>query len=100
MIGLPKNLGGTQKHSFAYVVIPSGCSSRLHYHPSDEETYYVLKGKGRMTINGKEHKVTPGDAILIHPPEKHQIFSDGADGPLEFIVVSAPAWQPSGTVFL
>jgi mannose-6-phosphate isomerase-like protein (cupin superfamily) len=99
MIGRPESLGGSVKHSFSYVVIPPKCSSRLHYHPEDEETYYILKGKARMVIDGKEYAVGPGDAIFIKPPEKHQIFTDGNQD-LEFVVVSAPAWQPSNSVFL
>ncbi len=99
MIGSPEHLGGATKHSFGYVVIPPNGSSRLHYHPSAEETYYILKGKGRMMIDGVEFHVAPGDAVLISPLEKHQIFTTGGHD-LEFIVASAPAWEPSGSVYL
>lgn len=99
MIGHPQNLGGSTGHSFGYVVIPPNSSSRLHYHPNAEETYYIMKGKGRMTIDNAEYNVQPGDAILISPPEKHQIFCVGKDD-LEFIVVCAPAWEASNSVYL
>jgi mannose-6-phosphate isomerase-like protein (cupin superfamily) len=99
MIGRPEHLGGATKHSFGYTVIPRNCSSRPHYHPYAEETYYILKGKGRMIIDGVEHSVRPGDAIFISPPEKHQIFADGLED-LEFIVVCAPAWELSNSIFL
>ncbi len=99
MIGRPMQLGGSTKQSLGYVVIPPNCSSRPHYHPNAEETYYILKGKGRIIINGAEHNVLSGDAILISPPEKHQIFCAGNDN-LEFIVVCAPPWEPSNSVYL
>jgi mannose-6-phosphate isomerase-like protein (cupin superfamily) len=99
MIGRPEHLGGATKHSFGYAVIPLNCSSRPHYHPYAEETYYILKGKGRMIIDEVQYNVGPGDAILISPPEKHQIFAD-SDEDLEFIVVCAPAWEPRNSVFL
>ena len=99
LIGFPERSGGSVKHSFAYDVIPPGCSSKLHYHPQDEETYYILKGSGNIVIDGKEHTVKPGDTIFIQPPEQHQIFSTG-ETDLEFIVVCAPAWQPTNSVFL
>ena len=99
MIGRGKELGGATKHSFAYVVIPPNCSSQLHYHPEDEETYYILKGEARLIINDKEHHVCPGDAIFINPPERHQIFTEGTED-LEFMVVCAPAWQLTNSVFL
>jgi mannose-6-phosphate isomerase-like protein (cupin superfamily) len=99
MVGKPARLGGATKHSFGYAVIPPNCSSRLHYHPQAEETYYMLKGEGRLVIDGVEHNVRPGDAILISPPEKHQIFNEGGED-LEFVVVCAPAWEPDNSVFL
>ena len=99
MIGLPAQLGGTSKHSFGYVVIPPEGSSRLHYHPLAEETYYIMKGKGRMIIDNAEYNVKPGDAILISPPEKHQIFCVGKED-LEFIVVTAPPWEESNSIYL
>lgn len=99
LIGRPEHLGGATKHSLGYAVIPPNCSSRPHYHPYAEETYYILKGEGRMVIEGVEHNVRPGDAILISPREKHQIFTDGDDD-LEFIVVCAPAWEPSNSIFV
>jgi len=99
MIGRPEHLGGATKHSFGHVVIPPKCSSRLHYHPVAEETYYILKGKARMRVGDEMYLLVPGDAVLIRPPERHQIFTEG-DENLEFIVVCAPAWEPTNSVFL
>ncbi|MBQ2959865.1 MAG: cupin domain-containing protein [Oscillospiraceae bacterium] len=99
MLGAPKHIGGANYHSFSHVVIPAGCSSRLHYHPIAEETYYILSGEGRMLVDDKELKLLPGDALLIHTLEKHQIFND-TDADLEFIAVCAPAWTPDNSVYL
>ncbi len=99
MIGHPKEIGGTIKHSFVHVVIPSQKSSAAHYHKISEETYYILKGKARMIIDKSEFTLSPGQACLIMPLEVHQIFND-AKGDLEFIAVSAPAWTPDDSVFI
>jgi mannose-1-phosphate guanylyltransferase/mannose-6-phosphate isomerase len=99
MIGAPEELGGTEKHSFVVVEVPPGASSSRHYHHLSEETYYVLKGMAKIVIDGEEFQLTPGDAVLIQPPEKHQIFNIGG-GILEFITVSAPPWVPEDSVFL
>lgn len=99
MIGRPDALGGSKAHSFGHVVIPPGCSSRPHYHPIAEETYYILAGRARIAVAGEEHFPTPGDAVLIMPTERHQIFSVG-DVNMEFIVVCAPAWEPTNSVYL
>lgn len=99
MIGRTQHLGGATKHSFGHVIIPPKCSSRLHYHLEAEETYYILKGKGKTLIEGKEYFVGPGDTILISPPEKHQIFTEGSEN-LEFLVICAPAWEQTNSVFV
>lgn len=99
MIGAPKELGGTKKHSFVLVTIPPGKSSARHYHAVSEETYYVLQGKARMVIDDKEFQLKPGCACLIEPPERHQICNIG-DNDLEFITVSAPPWTPDDSTFV
>ena len=99
MLGAPEHIGAAKYHSFSHVVIPSGCSSRPHYHPVAEETYYILSGEGRMLVDDRELKLLPGDALLIHTLEKHQIFND-SDTDLEFIAVCAPPWTPDNSVYL
>ncbi len=99
MIGCEKNQGGALKHSVAHVVIPSGCSSLLHYHPEAEETYCILKGEGEIVVDGRKYSVKSGDTVFISPLEKHQIFAHGTCD-LEFIAVCAPAWTPECSVFL
>ena len=99
MLGAPDAIGGAKHHSFSHVVIPPHCASRPHYHPVAEETYYILAGEGRMVVDGKQLQLVPGDALLILPPEVHQIFND-SDADLEFIAVCAPAWEPSNSVYL
>lgn len=99
LIGRPERLGGAIRHSFGYGVIPPGRYSRPHYHPKSEETYAILKGRARISIDGKNHALSPGDVVFIQPMERHQIFSKGKED-LEFIVVCAPAWEPKNSVFL
>jgi len=99
LVGKPEELGGAVRHSVGYVVISPKRFSLLHYHPEAEETYYVMKGKGKMLVNGKEYFVNEGDVIFIHPNEQHQIFTDGKEN-LEFIVICAPAWEPNNSIFL
>jgi mannose-6-phosphate isomerase-like protein (cupin superfamily) len=99
MIGRQETLGGATKHSFGHVVIPPKCCSRPHYHPEAEETYAMLKGKAKMVIDDKEFILSPGDTVLVRPPEHHQIFNIG-NRDLEFLCVCAPAWEPTNSVYL
>jgi mannose-6-phosphate isomerase-like protein (cupin superfamily) len=89
----------TERHSLAYVTIPSGKSSLLHYHPHAEESYYILKGKGRILLEDEDTIVLPGQAILIPSPKSHKIINIG-ESDLVFLAFCVPAWEPNNTEFL
>lgn len=99
LIGKSLSSGNANKHSFSHAVIPAFCSSRPHYHLEAEETFYFLKGKGRIIVDERKFDVDPGDAVLIIPQERHQILNNSENN-LEFIVVCAPGWDQKDSVFL
>jgi mannose-6-phosphate isomerase-like protein (cupin superfamily) len=54
--------------------------SAIGYHlQKEDEIYYVLEGKGEMTMNGKTFPVSAGDAILTRPGSSHGIRTLGDD---------------------
>jgi mannose-6-phosphate isomerase-like protein (cupin superfamily) len=91
--------GSGGRHSMAHVVVPPGKSSRRHYHPEAEESYYVMQGRGLIQIDNEESILSPGDAVLIPAQSAHKVFNRG-DEDLVLIVVCVPAWEPSNTVWL
>jgi mannose-6-phosphate isomerase-like protein (cupin superfamily) len=54
--------------------------SGIGYHEQKEdEIYYVLSGRGMMTIDGKSFEVEPGTAVLTRPGSSHGLKQIGAD---------------------
>jgi mannose-6-phosphate isomerase-like protein (cupin superfamily) len=54
--------------------------SAIGYHEQKEdEIYYVLSGRGVMTVDGKTFDVAPGTAILTRPGSSHGIKQAGPD---------------------
>lgn len=54
--------------------------SAIGYHlQKEDEIYYILEGKGEMTMNGKTFPVQAGDAILTRPGSSHGIRPVGGD---------------------
>ena len=54
--------------------------SALGYHVQrEDEIYYVLSGRGMMTIDGKEFEVGPGDAVLTRPGSSHGLKQIGKE---------------------
>lgn len=54
-----------------------------------KELTYVIKGSGRLVVEGKELKLKEGDMVLIYPGEKY--FWEGR---LEMFIPCTPAWYP------
>jgi len=54
--------------------------SAIGYHlQTEDEIYYILSGKGSMTIDGKTFDVGPGDAILTRTGSSHGLKQVGAE---------------------
>jgi mannose-6-phosphate isomerase-like protein (cupin superfamily) len=52
--------------------------SAIGYHlQSEDEIYYILSGRGSMTIDGKSFDVGPGDAILTRHGSSHGLKQVG-----------------------
>jgi mannose-6-phosphate isomerase-like protein (cupin superfamily) len=52
----------------------------------EDEVYYVLSGRGRMTIDGETFDVGPGDAVLTRPGSTHALEQDGSEDLVILIV--------------
>jgi mannose-6-phosphate isomerase-like protein (cupin superfamily) len=66
-----------------------------HYHPDGNAEYYlILQGNGIVVIGGKEHRVEPGDALVIPPNTAHFTISDG----IVLAAINQPALQPGAYI--
>ena len=54
-----------------------------------EQGYYILKGRGLVTIGDKEYEVKPGNAVLFPPNVEHSIKNTGKS-PLWLIAINSP----------
>ena len=60
--------------------------SGIGYHEQHEdEIYYVLSGRGVMTLDGKDVEVTTGTAILTRPGSSHGLKQAGSE-PLVILI--------------
>lgn len=59
-------------------VLHKGAGIGLHQHHKDE-IYYVLSGSGRYVLDGRQHEVGAGDAMLTRPGSSHAIQQTGEE---------------------
>jgi len=50
-----------------------------HHEQHEDEVYYVLSGKGVMTVDGTAVDMTPGTAVLTRPGSTHSLKQIGPD---------------------
>jgi predicted neuraminidase/mannose-6-phosphate isomerase-like protein (cupin superfamily) len=54
--------------------------SAIGYHQQrEDEIYYVISGRGEMTIDGRTFEVTPGTAVLTRPGSSHGLKQVGTE---------------------
>lgn len=59
----------------------------IGHHVNDkDEIYYVLSGRGELTLNGSMREVGPGDAILTRSGDSHALRQAGDEDLVVFIV--------------
>ncbi|MDQ1557731.1 MAG: hypothetical protein QOD32_791 [Pyrinomonadaceae bacterium] len=78
--------------SLAEEVLPAGAAVGRHHHLETEEVYYLLEGRGRMTVAGETREVASGDAIFIPRGTTHTLENTG-DAPLRLLLVCGPAYS-------
>jgi quercetin dioxygenase-like cupin family protein len=61
---------------FAHAVLKPGREIEEHIDPY-EEVYYLLSGRGVMTVGDKRQEVTAGDAIWLPYGVPHSLLNDG-----------------------
>ncbi len=60
-----------------------------HRHDSIEQLYFILRGRGQLTIGDDKVDVRDGMAVYMPVNVPHQAFND-ADGWMEHLIVSCP----------
>ncbi len=68
-------------------ILPPGTSIGIHRHQHDQEYYYVVSGRGVMTLDGRTHEVTTGDITAVLPGGSHGLENRSNEN-LRILVIS------------
>jgi mannose-6-phosphate isomerase-like protein (cupin superfamily) len=97
MVRKARRAVGARAFGFNYFIFPPNQKGREHDHADSalEEVYFVVKGGGRMVIDGDEIELRPGRFIRVDG-ESTRVPISGDDG-LELVTFGAPVegtYQP------
>ena len=82
---------GSSNQSLAEATVPAAGKTFLHRHIKSEEIYYILEGRGIMTLGSEEFDVRKGDTVCIMPGTPHRIQNTGKES-LKILCCCAPAY--------
>ena len=71
---------------FTRCTIEPGVSRDDHQHADQEQLYYIIAGRGWMTVDGEKQPVRDGDLVYIPRHAVHNIGNDG-DQTLEMLLI-------------
>ena len=60
-----------------------------HRHEGYDEVYYVLSGRGSITLDGRTHPLRPGAVVVIPTGIVHSLAAE-AGQTLEFVIFGSP----------
>ena len=90
---------GNTAQSLAETTIPAGKRTLLHRHHTTEEIYYVISGRGRMTLGDDLFPIKTGDTVCIPPGIPHRVEAV-APTPLRLLCCCSPAYAHDDTELL
>jgi mannose-6-phosphate isomerase-like protein (cupin superfamily) len=93
-----RELHHTEVQSLAEATLEVEQATERHYHRVTEEIYFVLKGQGKMEVDGETTYVRPGDAVLIPAGAWHQLENNGTSD-LRILCCCAPPYSHDDTFF-
>jgi mannose-6-phosphate isomerase-like protein (cupin superfamily) len=79
-------------YSVAHGTLAPGVRSKWHRLTS-AEVYYIIAGRGRLTVDDSVVAVEPGSIIYVPPGGKQSLESSGPTA-IEFLCLVDPAWLP------
>jgi len=90
--------GGPRNLSVAEAVVEPGQSTRRHRHGRSDEVYYILEGKGVVTLGANSYAVEPGSCLLLPAGAVHSARCEG-EAPLRILCLCAPPYTHEQTTF-
>ena len=88
-VHLADDLGFTEMRPRVWFLEPGHDRKGRHYHERQEELYLVLRGEGRMTVDGDDLTVPEGGAVRVPAETTRRMFND-TDEETVWLVVGAP----------
>ena len=111
MVGFIDNIEEkTEQNSFFRQVLYTGKHTQLvvmsllpgeeigmEVHPQVDQFFRIEEGQAKVIIDGEEHEVDEGFAIIVPAGSQHNVINTGSN-PLKLYTLYSPPNHPDGTI--
>lgn len=70
----------------------------MEVHPTVDQFFRIEEGEARVIIEGEEHLVGDGDAIIVPAGSQHNVVNISETEDLKLYTIYSPPNHPEGTV--
>ena len=70
----------------------------MEVHPTTDQFLRIEKGEGKVVMNGEEHEIKDGSAIIVPAGTEHNVINSSSENPLKLYTVYSPSHHRDGTV--
>lgn len=70
----------------------------MEIHNTVDQFFRVEKGQGKVVMNGEEHEIKDGSAIIVPAGTEHNIINTSASEELKLYTIYSPPNHPEGTI--
>ena len=67
-------------------------------HETVDQFFRVERGQGKVIMNGEEHEIKDGTAIIVPAGTEHNVINTSISEPLKLYTVYSPPNHPEGTI--
>ena len=88
----------TGKHTQLVVMsLLPGEEIGMEVHPQVDQFFRIEEGRAKVVIDGEEHEVDEGFAIIVPAGSQHNVINTG-NNPLKLYTLYSPPNHPDGTI--
>lgn len=88
----------TGKHAQLVVMsLLPGEEIGMEVHPQVDQFFRIEEGRAKVVIDGEEHEVYEGFAIIVPAGSQHNVVNTGSN-PLKLYTLYSPPNHPDGTI--
>lgn len=70
----------------------------MEVHPTVDQFFRIEEGQAKVIINGEEHSVGDGDAVIVPAGSQHNVINASETEDLKLYTIYSPPNHPEGTI--